>query len=77
MKRVYNFSPGPSAVPEAVLDRVRDELYDWQGLGMSVMEVSHRGKEFQALGERAEARLRELMGIPSTTTASCSCTAAR
>ena len=49
MKRVYNFSPGPSAVPEAVLDRVRDELYDWQGLGMSVMEVSHRGKAFTAV----------------------------
>jgi phosphoserine aminotransferase len=65
MKRVYNFSPGPSTLPEAVLDRVRDELYDWQGLGMSVMEVSHRGKEFMALGERAEARLRELMGVPS------------
>ena len=65
MKRVYNFSPGPSTVPEAVLDRVRDELYDWQGLGMSVMEISHRGKEFQALGERMEARLRELMGIPA------------
>jgi len=65
MRRVYNFSPGPSAVPEAVLDRVRDELYDWQGLGMSVMEISHRGKEFEALVERTEALLRELMRIPS------------
>jgi phosphoserine aminotransferase len=66
MRRVYNFSPGPSAVPEAVIDRIRDELYDWQGLGMSVMEVSHRGKEFEALVERSEARLRELLGIPAT-----------
>jgi len=65
MRRVYNFSPGPSAVPETVLDRVRDELYDWQGLGMSVMEISHRGKEFEALVERTEALLRELMRIPS------------
>jgi len=65
MRRVYNFSPGPSAVPEAVLDRARDELYDWQGLGMSVMEISHRGKEFEALVERTEALLRELMRIPS------------
>jgi len=65
MRRVYNFSPGPSAVPEVVLDRARDELYDWQGLGMSVMEISHRGKEFEALVERTEALLRELMRIPS------------
>jgi phosphoserine aminotransferase len=65
MRRVYNFSPGPSAVPEAVLDRIRDELYDWQGLGASVMEVSHRGKEFEALVERTEALLRELLRIPS------------
>jgi len=65
MRRVYNFSPGPSAVPEAVLDRIRDELFDWQGLGMSVMEISHRGKEFEALVERTEALLRELMRIPS------------
>src|SRR5262245_24029726 len=65
MRRVYNFSPGPSAVPEAVLDRVRDELYDWQGLGMSVMEISHRGKEFEALVERSEARLRELLSVPA------------
>jgi phosphoserine aminotransferase len=65
MRRVYNFSPGPSAVPEAVLNRIRDELYDWQGLGMSVMEISHRGKEFEALVERTEARLRELLAIPA------------
>jgi phosphoserine aminotransferase len=66
MKRVYNFSPGPAAVPTAVLERVRDELLDWRGLGMSVMEVSHRGKEFEALAERSEASIRELMGVPAT-----------
>jgi phosphoserine aminotransferase len=49
-----------------VLDRIRDELYDWQGLGMSVMEISHRGKEFEALVERSEARLRELLSIPAS-----------
>jgi phosphoserine aminotransferase len=64
MRRVYNFSPGPSAVPEPVLERVREELFDWQGLGMSVMEVSHRGAAFEALVERSEARLRELLAIP-------------
>jgi phosphoserine aminotransferase len=65
MKRVFNFSAGPAAVPEAVLDRVRDELYDWQGLGMSVMEVSHRGAEFEAVAAHSEARLRELLAIPA------------
>jgi phosphoserine aminotransferase len=64
MKRVFNFSAGPAAVPDAVLERIREELYDWQGLGMSVMEVSHRGAEFEALAQRSEARLRELLNIP-------------
>src|SRR5262245_26471823 len=65
MRRVYNFSPGPSAVPAAVPDRGGDGLSDWEGLGMSVMEISHRGKEFEALVERSEARLRELLSIPA------------
>lgn len=62
--RVYNFSPGPAALPVDVLEQVQSEMLDWQGTGMSVMEVSHRGKEFVAVAERAEADLRELMAIP-------------
>ncbi len=66
MKRVYNFSPGPAALPEEVLAQARDELLDWQGTGMSVMEVSHRGKEFSALAEEAEADVRELLQVPDS-----------
>lgn len=65
MSRVYNFSPGPAALPEEVLTQARDELLDWQGAGMSVMEVSHRGKEFSALAEEAEADLRDLLAVPA------------
>jgi phosphoserine aminotransferase len=64
MSRKYNFSAGPAALPEAVLRQARDEMLDWNGSGMSVMEMSHRGKEFLSIAERAEADLRELMGIP-------------
>ena len=46
MSRVYNFSPGPAALPTAVLEQAQSELLDWHGTGMSVMEVSHRGKHF-------------------------------
>lgn len=62
--RVFNFSAGPAALPLEVLEQARDELTDWQGSGMSVMEVSHRGEAFMALAERAEARLRALLAIP-------------
>jgi len=62
---VYNFSPGPAVLPRAVLEQARDELLDWQGGGMSVMEVSHRGKAFVACAAEAEADLRELLAIPS------------
>ncbi|MBS1269428.1 MAG: Phosphoserine aminotransferase [Gammaproteobacteria bacterium] len=65
MPRVYNFSAGPAALPEPVLERVRDELLDWQGLGASVVEISHRGRPFVAAAEQAEADLRELLAIPS------------
>jgi len=65
MARLYNFSAGPAMLPEAVLQRARDELVDWHDSGMSVMEMSHRGKEFMSIAEAAEADLRELMGIPS------------
>jgi phosphoserine aminotransferase len=65
MTRVFNFSAGPAVLPEAVLQRAREELLDWHGSGMSVMEMSHRGKEFIAIAEKAEADLRELLGIPA------------
>jgi phosphoserine aminotransferase len=65
MAEIYNFSAGPAVLPRAVLTRARDELLDWQGSGMSVMEMSHRGKEFVSIAEQAEADLRGLMGISS------------
>ena len=65
MSRVYNFSAGPAALPLEVLETIRNDLPDWQGTGMSVMEVSHRGKEFVELAARAEANLRTLLGIPA------------
>ena len=65
MSRAYNFSPGPAALPLEVLETIREDLPDWQGTGMSVMEVSHRGKDFIELAERAEANLRELLGVPA------------
>ena len=64
MARVYNFSAGPAMLPEAVLQQAREEMLDWQGSGMSVMEMSHRSKEFVSIAEQAEADLRELMAIP-------------
>ncbi len=64
MSRVFNFSAGPAALPLEVLEKIRNDLPDWQGTGMSVMEVSHRGKEFAELAARAEANLRELLAIP-------------
>ncbi len=66
MARVYNFSPGPAMLPEAVLERARQEILDWQSSGMSVMEMSHRGKEFVSIAEQAEADLRVLLGIPES-----------
>jgi phosphoserine aminotransferase len=64
MTRVYNFSAGPAALPEAVLEQARDEMLDWQGSGMSVMEMSHRGKAFMSIAAQAEADLRELLAVP-------------
>ena len=63
--RVYNFSPGPAVLPEEVLVQAREEMLDWQGSGMSVMEMSHRGKEFMSIAERARTDLRDLLGIPA------------
>jgi phosphoserine aminotransferase len=62
--RVFNFSPGPAALPLEVLEQVREELTDWRGSGMSVMEMSHRGKAFVSIAETAEADLRELLAVP-------------
>ncbi|ANX00505.1 3-phosphoserine/phosphohydroxythreonine aminotransferase [Thermoclostridium stercorarium subsp. leptospartum DSM 9219] len=65
MDRVYNFSAGPATLPEEVLQRAREEMLDWHGSGMSVMEMSHRSKWFEEIIKQAEADLRELMNIPS------------
>ena len=65
MSRVWNFSAGPAALPEELLLQAQAELLDWHGAGCSVMEMSHRGKEFTSIIEQAEADLRELMGIPA------------
>jgi phosphoserine aminotransferase len=65
MARVYNFSAGPAVLPEEVLEQAQSEMLDWHGSGMSVMEMSHRGKEFMSIAQKAEADLREIMAIPS------------
>ena len=64
MARVYNFSAGPAVLPEPVLEQAAAEMLDYQGTGMSVMEMSHRSKPFQKIIDTAEADLRELLGIP-------------
>jgi phosphoserine aminotransferase len=65
MMRPYNFSAGPAAMPEAVLQQAAAEMLDWQGSGMGVMEMSHRGKEFMSIAAAAEADLRELLSVPA------------
>jgi len=65
MERIYNFSAGPAVLPQEVLEQARDEMLNWQGSGMSVMEMSHRGKEFMGIAAQAEVDLRELLGIPA------------
>ena len=64
MSRVYNFSAGPAVLPEAVLQEAADEMLDYRGCGMSVMEMSHRSKDFEDILHDAESVLRELMSIP-------------
>jgi len=64
MSRVYNFSAGPAVLPEEVLKEAAEEMLDYNGTGMSVMEMSHRSQSFQEIIDTAEADLRELMGIP-------------
>ena len=63
-RRVFNFSAGPAALPQSVLERAQAELLDWRGSGMSVMEVSHRGADFIECAAHAEATLRGLLGVP-------------
>ncbi|WP_148339346.1 3-phosphoserine/phosphohydroxythreonine transaminase [Aquicella siphonis] len=65
MRKVFNFSAGPAMLPEEVLLTAQREMLDWQGTGMSIMELGHRGPEFKMVAEKAEADLRELMSIPS------------
>ena len=65
MTRIFNFSAGPATLPEPVLRQAADEMLDWHGSGMSVMEMSHRGKEFISIHAEAEALLRELLGVPA------------
>jgi phosphoserine aminotransferase len=64
-KRVLNFNPGPAVLPPEVLEQAQAELLDFRGTGMSVMEISHRSKEFEAVIQTAEADLRDLLGIPA------------
>ena len=64
-RRIYNFAAGPATLPEEVLQQAKDELLNWQGLGTSVMEISHRSREFMAVYEETLADLRELMQIPN------------
>ena len=66
MSRIFNFSAGPAMLPAEVLARAGDEMTDWRGTGMSVMEMSHRGKEFMGIAAEAEKDLRELLAIPSS-----------
>jgi phosphoserine aminotransferase len=66
MSRIFNFSAGPAMLPADVLARAGDEMLDWRGSGVSVMEMSHRGKEFMGIAAEAEKDLRELLAIPSS-----------
>src|SRR5437762_14332021 len=65
MRKVYNFSPGPAMLPEAVLLRAQKELLDWLNTGRSVMELGHRGDLFAEVIHKTEAHLRELLDIPA------------
>jgi phosphoserine aminotransferase len=65
MARVFNFSAGPAMLPQVVIERAQQEMLEWNGSGMSVMEMSHRGKEYMSIAEKAEADLREVLRIPT------------
>ena len=66
MSRVFNFSAGPAMIPQAVLEKAQSEMLDWNGTGMSTMEMSHRGKEYMSIAEKAMTDLRDVMSIPDT-----------
>ncbi|HQT98386.1 MAG TPA: aminotransferase class V-fold PLP-dependent enzyme, partial [Thermodesulfobacteriota bacterium] len=66
MRRTINFNAGPAALPLPALERARDEFLDFSGSGMSVMEHSHRGKEYEAVHDEAIALVRELLGVPAS-----------
>ena len=68
MARVYNFSAGPSVLPESVLEKAAAEMMDYEGSGQSVMEMSHRSKTYDAIIKGCEALLREVMNIPASKT---------
>ena len=63
-KKVYNFGAGPAMLPETVMQKIQQEWLDYQGMGVSVIEISHRSKEFVAILEEAQALFRELTGLP-------------
>ncbi len=63
--RIYNFGAGPATMPVEVLEKARGELVNWHDAGMSVMEMSHRGKDFVAIAAAAEANLRKLLAVPA------------
>lgn len=66
MSRVFNFSAGPAMIPQAVLEKAQSEMLDWNGTGMSTMEMSHRGKDYMSIADKAMVDLREVMSIPDT-----------
>ena len=66
MRRAHNFNPGPAVLPLPVLERVQDELLSYGGSGMSVMELSHRSKDFEDILQRAETDLRALLNVPDS-----------
>ena len=65
MSRLYNFSAGPAILPEEVLKQAQSELPDWHGSGASIMEMSHRGKEFVSVAAEAEQDIRDLLAVPA------------
>jgi len=67
-KKVFNFSAGPCVLPKEVLRRAQEEVMDWHGTGISVMEMSHRSKSFASITEKAREDLRTLMAVPETHT---------
>ncbi|MBW1712308.1 MAG: aminotransferase class V-fold PLP-dependent enzyme, partial [Deltaproteobacteria bacterium] len=62
-QRIFNFNPGPAALPLPVLERIRSEMLDYEGSGMSILEISHRSKEFDQVLNRAVARVKRLLGL--------------